>query len=494
MSSPTSFRTVRWVRTLNLLAQAVLFITLFGGLNYLAVHYAWRFDLTQSHRHSLSPETLAYLKKLDVPVRIVVTLTEDNDNDQVVQAYHDVSGLLREYGYATENNDKGRITTEYLDVFQRRRDAEALGIEQANIILVMCGDKRSVVKLDELYDVQDQEKKAFRGEKAITAAILDVSNPTKKKIYFLQGHGEMQLDDVSPARGLSLLKGELVARNFDVQSLDLSTLHKIPDDASVLVIAGPQGRYTPEEENMLRQYLSNRAGRLLALLPPMYPSGLDDLLYEWGILADDVLIYDNGTAGQNENGDLILLPTEAGAKHPVTQKLADYRIPLRFGPSRSVRPDLGRTIDNNLLVTPLVRPDPANSWGERNYRERGTAVFDKNIDLPGGDLVVVTSSERVTPKGNLDFSVPGGRVVAFGSADWIANTRLGVIGNLTLFMSAIDWATDRNADLSVPVRPINKFQLSLSQGQLRHLRYSLFFLLPGAAALLGAIVYWTRRS
>ena len=62
MSSTTSFRAVRWVRTLNLLAQAVLFITLFGGLNYLAVHYAWRFDLTQSHRHSLSPETLAYLQ------------------------------------------------------------------------------------------------------------------------------------------------------------------------------------------------------------------------------------------------------------------------------------------------------------------------------------------------------------------------------------------------------------------------------------------------
>ena len=495
MSSPTSFRTVRWVRTLNLIAQAVLFITLFGGLNYLAVNYAWRFDLTQGHRHSLSPETLAYLKKLDTPVRIVVTLTEDSDNDQVAQAYRDVSGLLREYGYATENNDKGRVITEYLDVFQRKRDAEALGITDPNTILVLCDGRPPLkITLDQLYDVKDQEKKAFRGEKVFTAAILDVSSPSRKKIYFLQGHGEMQPDDVSPGRGLSSLKSELISRNFDVDTLDLSTKNKIPDDASVLVIAGPQGRYTPEEENILRQYLSNRAGRLLALLAPMYPNGLDDLLYDWGILADDVVIYDTGSAGQNDNGDLILFPSTAGAKSQVTSKLANYRIPLRFGLSRSVRPDPGRALDNNLLVSPLVVPDPVTSWGERNYRDRGTPTFDATIDLPGSALVVVTSSDRVIPKDNLDFSVPGGRIVAFGSADWISNSRLGIIGNLTLFMSAVDWATDRDADLSVPVRPINKFQLSLNQSQLRHLRYSLFFLLPGAAALLGAIVYWTRRS
>ncbi len=495
MSSPTSFRAARWGRTLNLLAQAVLFITLFGGLNYLAVHYAWRFDLTQSHRHSLSPETLAYLNKLDVPVRIVVTLTEDSDNDQVAQAYRDVSGLLREYGYATENNDKGRVTTEYLDVFQRRRDAEALGITDPNSILVICDGRPPLkITLDQLYDVKDQEKKAFLGEKVFTAAILDVSNPSRKKIYFLQGHGEMQLDDVSPDRGLSLLKGELISRNFDVAPLDLSKQHKIPEDASVLVIAGPQGRYTPEEQEMLRQYLSTRAGRLLALLPPMYPNGLDDLLYEWGILADDVVIYDSGSNGQNENGDLILLPTDDGAKHPVTKKLADYRIPLRFGLSRSVRPDLGRTLDNNLKVLALVHPDPATSWGERNYRDRSVSTFDPNIDLKGDMLAVATASERVTPEGGLKFTVPGGRVVSFGSADWIANARLGVIGNLTLFISSVNWITDRDIDLNVPVRPINKFQLSLTQNQLRNLRYSLFFLLPGAAALLGAIVYWTRRS
>jgi hypothetical protein len=134
-----------------------------------------------------------------------------------------------------------------------------LGIDQPNSILVLCGDRRRVVGLDELYRVENQEKKAFRGEQAFTAAILDVSSPTKKKIYFLTGHGEMAVDDVSPARGLSALDAELKARNFAVDSLDLSLSRKIPDDAAVLVIVGQQGRFDAAEQELLRQYLSNRA-------------------------------------------------------------------------------------------------------------------------------------------------------------------------------------------------------------------------------------------
>ena len=68
-----SFRATRWIRTLNLVLQAVLFTTLCGGLNYLAQHYSWRTDLTHSRRYSLSPETLSYLKELTRPVRVVVT-------------------------------------------------------------------------------------------------------------------------------------------------------------------------------------------------------------------------------------------------------------------------------------------------------------------------------------------------------------------------------------------------------------------------------------
>ncbi|CAM2903901.1 GldG family protein [Rariglobus hedericola] len=493
MAKIPTFRSVRWVRTLNLLAQAVLFVTLFAGLNYLAVNYAWRFDLTENRSHSLSPETTAYLKNLSQPVRIIVTLTETSDNADVTQAYRDVSGLLREYVYTTAGNERGKISVEFLDVYQRRRDAEALGIEQPNTIVVLVGNKPRIIQLDELYQVENNEKKAFRGEQIFTSAILELSSPTQKKIYFLTGHGEMSLDDVSAERGLSGLEAELKARNFAVEPIDLAQSRKIPDDAAVIVIAGPQGRFDAIEEELLRQYLSNRAGRVLALLAPGYPTGLDNLLFDWGVLVDDVLIYDRSASGQTETGDLILPALDE--KHALTRSLLSYKIPLRFGLSRSVRPDPGRTLDPNLVVTPLVATTE-QAWGERNYRERVTPSYDVGVDLPGR-VIVVTASERLPSRKILntpDFSVPSGRLVAYGSADWIANGRLGVIGNLSFFLSAVNWATDRDIDFKVPARPIAKFQLSLSEEQLQRLRYSLIFALPGLAAVIGLIVYWTRRN
>src|SRR4051812_16702057 len=92
-----SFRAARWMRTINLVLQAVLFLTLFAGLNYLARNHAWRFDLTRHSTFSLSPETLSYIKSLERPVHIVVSTSGENENPEV-------KGLLNEYAHHTEEN------------------------------------------------------------------------------------------------------------------------------------------------------------------------------------------------------------------------------------------------------------------------------------------------------------------------------------------------------------------------------------------------------
>ena len=116
-----SFRAARWIRFSNLLLQALLFLALFGGLNYLALNHSWRFDLTANRRHSLSPETKSYLDQLERNVSITVTLTNDSDNEDLTQAYRDISGLLREYVYTTRAGAKGRVEVEYLDIYQSRK-------------------------------------------------------------------------------------------------------------------------------------------------------------------------------------------------------------------------------------------------------------------------------------------------------------------------------------------------------------------------------------
>lgn len=485
-----SFRAARWIRTLNLVLQAVLFLTLIGGLNYLAGSHAWRFDLTRYRKYSLSAETLSYLRELSRPVLIVVSNGQTEDPL--------VKGLLTEYVNATESNPGGQIKVDYVDIYQDRRKTEKYGIDQAGLVLVLCGDKRRALNIDsDMYRAENKVKKEFTGEQAMTAAILDVSNPERKKVYFLVGHAELRPDNVDPAQGLSMARDQLRQRNYDVDEVELAAARRVPADASLLISVEPQDAFSPFEQELLRQYLGAGAGRLILFLAPDTQPGLTDLLLDWGVLVDDDRVFDLGSDNLSEEGDLII---RSFAQHPITQTLLDYKEPLRIGFARSVRPLPGRPEGSGLTVTTLAATS-TTAWGEIDYRNRGVQMFTPGIDLKGlpqmdpqNRLGIAVASERVAVRGDLPFSVPGGRIVVFGTGDMISNARIANAGALPMFLGAVNWTIGRDAALSVPARPIERFQLSLGAGELARMRYMLMLALPGIAAILGISVYWARRN
>lgn len=483
-----SFRAARWLRTANLVLQAGLLLTFFGGLNYLALTYAWRTDLGQLRRRPLSAETQSYLKQLKQPVRVVVTLAPAQGDGELNQVSEDVKDLLRDYAYQTEKNGPGRITVEELDVDRRPAEARQLNAS-LNTVLFLSGERRREVQPAELYRFKDRQRTAFLGEQVFTASILDVTSPDQKKVYFLQGHGEYDLSSVSPTRGLSTLRDALSERNLSLDSLNLGVAGKVPADAAVIVAAGPETRFDAREQELLRQYLSNRAGRVLLLLRPgVAETGLEDLLYDWGLVADNVWINEPDPAGKTENNNLIL---REFAPHPITQLAVDNALQVKFGASRSVRPNPSRPDSPGLNVSRLLRTT-ASAWGERDYLAFGTARYNAGADLKG-PLSVLAVAERTTARDNLPFSVPIGRLVVYGSADFVTNARVGDLANLDLFLSSLNWLADRDNQLNVPVRKIERFQLALSEQQLRTLRLSILFLAPAGIGLLGVVVYWTRR-
>jgi len=488
-----SFRAARWIRTLNLVLQAALFLTFVGGLNYLARSHSWRFDLTRYRRFSLTAETLAYLHELSLPVHIVVTSNGEQADDPQTK------GLLREYVYATESNPAGRVTVEYVDLYQDRRKTEKYGIEDPGMVLLLCGEKRRVLTPSNLYRVENKVLKDFIGEQAVTAAILDVSNPDRKKIYFLVGHGELRPDDVDPARGLSMARDQLRLRNYDVETLDISTARKIPSDAALLISVAPQDPFNAFDQELLRQFLGAGAGRLVLFLAPNTHPGLSDLLIDdWGIQVDDDMILDLASDSLTEDGDLII---RAYTPHPITQILVDYKKELRIGLARSVRPLPGHPAAAGLTVVTLAATS-TSAWGEVGYAQRGIqTTFTPGVDIKGlpqmdppNRLGVAVASERVPVRGDLPFSVRGGKLVVVGTGDMISNARITNTGAEEFFLDAVNWTVGRDVALNVPARPIERFSLSLSAGELAHLRYTLMLALPGIAALLGIAVYWARRT
>jgi ABC-type uncharacterized transport system involved in gliding motility auxiliary subunit len=341
--------------------------------------------------------------------------------------------------------------------------------------------------MQDLYKIKNKTtREAFKGESALTAAILDVSSPEKKRIYFLQGHGELSPDEVNP-RGLSLLRDELRQQNFDLVSIDLAQNHKVPDDASLVIIAGPQGRYRPFEEELLRNYLQTRAGRAIVMVDPQRSLGLENLFFDWGIIVYDDVIYDNSPQEIDEAGNLRLrhyLP------HPITDILINNGLPVIVGPARVVSEDLGHASDDGLMVKKLIATSDT-AWGETGYRLGTPPAYTSGEDLRG-KLGVLVVSERVKPA-NLPLSVKGGRLAVFGTSDLVTNNRISNQGNLDVFLDTIYWCVDRDTQLNIPSRPIQNIQLSLSQQELLYLRLGLFLVVPGIVGLLGLVVHWTRR-
>jgi len=478
----------RFSERFQALLQIVLVFSILIAVNYIGMRTYQRHDLTEGNIYSLSPETRAYLAQLQQPIEAIVTISESTDESGLTDILKDVKLLLREYEYATRNQGQNRVTVEYLNVYAQTSRARSLGIEEPNVIVFKSGDRVKDVRINELYKIQDSEIREFLGENVFTRSILEIVETSKPVIYFTTGHGEFSASDVTLSTGASSLFNELKSRSFTTHSIDLSTAAAIPEDASLIVIAAPKTRLLPQEQLLLETYLNKRAGRVIVLLEPGREHGLEDLFFEWGILADDALVVERDPNYIIDGGDLMI---RNFAQHPISEPLYQQSIPVITDRASSVREDPGRPIDDSLIVQELLATS-SQSWGERQYRENLFPTYNSSVDLAGPILIGAISERQVDS--SLGISLPGGKLTVFGTSNFISNQRIQSSGNLYLILNAINYSVDRYTRLNIPPRPIKKVKLDLSIEQLHLARYLIWFAPPAVIGLFGLLVYISRRN
>ncbi len=492
MNLPDNFKTVNCFNLTNRILQILLGVSFICGLNYLASRHYSRTDLTRNRLYSLSPETIAYISEIKTPVKIIVTIPPDSEEPSTTLLYRYVRNLLQEYENAGRDGTAKKIEVEFVDVFREFRKAEAIsrsyGIENPNETLVVSGDKRRTILPADLLHSSEERTTTFWGEQAFTSAIIEVTDEKPDRVYFLVGHGEMQIDDVDPRRGLSQFAHELEMRSFKLKALDLSKEKQVPEDADLIISVSPQSPLTANESEALRRYLSDRAGRLIVFLDPWRNHGFDDLFYEWGILADKMLIVDNGPDFQVASGDLII---RQFADHPITDPHLKNRIPVIVGLSRPIRPDLDAPPDERRNTVSLIGSSPT-SWAESSYqkaREIDNLQFDPIADLRG-PVPIACSSERTVSSPFL--SIAGGRLVVFGNSDFATNQRISSFGNHMLLLNTVKWCLDRDTLLAIRGRAVETYQMLISRKELNQLGL-LISTVPSIIAVWGLVIYWTRR-
>ena len=103
-------------------------------------------------------------------------------------------------------------------------------------------------------------------EQAITSALQRLSYAGENWIVFLEGHGERSIND-SEQGGFGEFAQMLRDKGLKVQALSLVKSPKVPDNASVLVIAAPRSKMLDGEARLIAEYVE-RGGNLLWLTDP----------------------------------------------------------------------------------------------------------------------------------------------------------------------------------------------------------------------------------
>lgn len=492
MSRFEDFKSARWFWRLNRGVQILLALLFIAAINFIAAIEFERIDMTEGRRFALSPETLAYLNGLEEPVRIIVTEPQESARPEIKQIFSHLQRILKEYAYARRADGSPAVRVEYINVYRETDKAEKLvtefGVspESENAIIVASGDRYQEILGTELYEVSPMGENLFKGEEAFTSAILKVAKEEPLKLYFTAGHGEMQPSEVDALRGLSQLAGFLKQRNYKWEILDLLKIPEVPEDAGAVIVVGPQSALFPIEEQKLRDYLDQENGTVILLLEPGREHGLENLLYDWGVLSDDMLVLEASQDFVAAGGDMFVTRF---AEHPITQLLIDSQQRLLFGLSRPVRADPGARVDDRTELTPLLGTSDM-SWAERNYRSNSEQRFDEKEDLPGPVPLAVVS-ERSAASG-MGLELPSGKLAVFGNAAFISNNRFNSAANKLLFFNLLNWAMDRDSLLSIPPRAIEDYQLTISQRELGILFTRLLWV-PGVVALIGFLVFLFRR-
>ena len=453
----------------SVVAFSVAVIGILVLVNVVANRYSQQLDITAARQFTLSDQTVKVIEQINQPVRITAFFPED----EVLQRAEDLLGR-----YARQSP---HITVEVIDPVRQRAAAEQAGIRSYPVAVFELGELR-----EETLGLSEQD---------FTSALLKLTRPEQKKVYFLTGHGERDPDGFDQ-NGYSAVAEALRRENYVVEKLSLVSEREVAADAAVVVLAAPRTPLLDFETTALRDYL-NGGGALLVVADPQGETDLNAVLEGWAVSLRNDMVVDPGRYVPPDAISIIPVP-EFG--HRISSSLPTTVLSL----ARSLEVD--EDPPDDLEVRPLLKTSD-RAWGETKLTE--TAVeFNEGEDHQGPLTVAVAINQRdpvpsfaggqplPTPTLVLEGGEPErkGRLVVLGDADFAANGLLSQLPtNLDLVINSVNWLAEEEELISIRATPANVAPVVLDRQQSIVVFYFTVVFVPVAVLLLGVVVWWQRR-
>ncbi len=452
------------------------------AINVLGGSYSRRWDLTAGQVFALAPETQASLRRLDAPVRVLV-FAEPAE----LPAYRD---RLKEYGETS-----GLVTVEYVDdaaqpALARQYDVQASGT------LVIEHKGRA-------------ERVDAASEQEFTNALIRLQQGRTRKAYFTTGHAER--DTASTERvGYSNIAAALQRDNFLVETINIAQDGSVPDDATVVIVAGPRADFFRAEIEALRGFLQ-KGGAILFLVDPfedlkryitetgvslfmMDPASVSAtgelrnltafILEQGAELGNDVVV-DASDMGQYLGTDASVPVAARYPSHPITSGLTSLSA---YPMARSVK----AVARDGKTVSAIIETSD-RTWTETDIQQ--LAAGRLSMDPDKGDRpgpvslgVAVSAPSSQPPAAGSPYRET--RTVTVGDSDLVANYSANIPGNAEMILSIVHWLA-QDTVVTIPPRVPQQRSLSMTSSQQRNLLLIAVLLLPGLAVATAA---YTRKG
>ncbi len=489
---------IRLLQGANIGLSIAVFLGIVVAVALIAQGHPYRFDLTRTGKHSLSPQTVKIIQSLKGPVEIKAFYQEAQEGKKQTE------DLLDSYAYHSKKVTWSFIDPDRQPALARQYDVKTYG----TLVLEGFGKKETVTLPD---------------EQGITRAIIRLTSDTKKRIYFLTGHGERDIDNTEKA-GFSSLKSTLEKANYEVEKFSLMR-KAAPSDATTIVIADPQTNLLPEEITALKTYV-DKGGHVLVLLSPFHDGGLDDFLKTYGYeLRKDIII---DRVSRLFGGDYLIPIVNTYGKHEITES---FNLASFFPLARSVGQEkqLPEGVDIDSLAT-----TSQESWGETNQQalNQGSAEFNEMEDEKGPLTIAAIASipvkeeKKASPEAKdgdkkeettdakasaappdekkdvdkKDKSDTGSvnkepaQLAVIGSADFVSNAYLGASGNSDFILNTFAFLCKDEAQIAIRAKSGEMQPLMLSMAQNKLLFWISLVLMPLLTLVAGITVYRVRRK
>ncbi|HEY9631102.1 MAG TPA: Gldg family protein [Coleofasciculaceae cyanobacterium] len=456
----------------NALLATLAMLAIVGMVNVLAVRYAGRFDLTENRIFTLAPQSQEVVQSLKQPVKVWVFSATPNPVDRE---------LLENY-----RRRSNQFSYEFIDPQAQPGIAKTFNVQAIGEVYLETGGNRQFV--------QSIASGEALSERKLTNGLAQLSITQQQKVYFLQGHGE-RIPEATGKGGMSAATGKLKEVSYVPVPLNLAENPQIPDDASVVVVAGAQRPLLDNELEALRTYAQGKGG-LMLLVDPQTDPKLGTFLSDWGIRVSDRLVID--PAGQASGlGPGVTIVNQYG-DHPITRGFGNgiSFYPLALPLESSNIPG----IDGATLLYTSDRTT-AQQIGETGELEFNAATDPKgpfNIGMALTRSVAsptpASPSPSPSPTPSPATTQSQFRLVVIGNSSFATDGLFEQQLNGDLFLNATTWLSQRDDEvLSIRPREVTNRRVVLSPEQVIVVTLISMLLLPLIGYGMATAVWWKRR-